>query len=245
MEPHEEIPSESPSTPTPEKSYLIPGSIVLAGVIIAFAVLYSGGAGTGGVLPPPPPSVPSVLENLGDDDPVLGNPDAPVTVVQFADFQCPYCRKFFLEAERQIIDTYVSSGQVKIVYRDFPLSFHPAAQKAAEGGECADDQGKFWQYHDKIYTEQDKMTIRPDKLDTISFGVADIKRWAGEIGIDQAQFDQCLDSGKYASEVANDLEQGQIAGVRGTPGTFVGTRLIEGAVQFAQFQSAIEAELKK
>lgn len=225
--------------------YLIPGAIILAGVLVAGAVVYtsspkvSSPRGTAAVSES---AGAVVTENLADDDPVLGNPEAPVTVVEFSDFQCPFCRRFYATTLPAIKEQYVKTGKVKFVYRDFPLtSIHDMAQKYAEGAECADEQGKFWVMHDKIFDEQEKQGSGT----VFDYTAADVKRWAREIGLGGAQFDECLDSGKYSGEVEEDFADGQKAGVSGTPGTLVNGRLIQGAVPFAQFQAIIEEELRK
>lgn len=220
-----------------ENTFLIPAAIITAGVLIAFAVVYSG-RGSDSAAPKQmaaanPPTTAVVSGDLADDDPMLGNPSAPVTLVEFADFQCPFCGRMFSETLPQIKEKYVKTGKVKFVYRDFPLSsIHQFAQKAAEAGECADDQGKFWQYHDVLYVRQQQLSGE------------NLKKWAGEIGLDMAQFNQCLDSGKYADEVAKDLQDGVNAGVTGTPATFVNGRLVSGALPYAQFEAVIEEALR-
>lgn len=226
-----------------ENSYLIPGAIVLAGVLIAAAVMYSstatrspGPANVGDSVPE------AVSGDLTDDDPTLGNPEAPVTIVEFSDFQCPFCRKFYLDTLSEIKEKYVKTGKVKFVYRDFPLtSIHDMAQTYAEAGECADDQGKFWGMHDKIFEEQQKRGSGT----VTDFTAADIKRWARELGLDGAKFDSCLNSGKYTAEVDKDFADGQRNGVEGTPATFVNGLLVPGAVPFSQFKALIEEELAK
>jgi len=228
--------------------YMVPASIIVAGLFIAGAVFYSNSEPRNQVNVPQVPSgaanvagVAAVQGDLSDDDPVLGNPDAPVTVVEFSDFQCPFCRRLFSDTLPQLKEKYVKTGKVKFVYRDFPLAFHPMAQKYAEAGECADEQGKFWQMHDKIFEEQGKQGTG-----TISgITVDDVKKWAKDLGLDGAGFNNCLDSGKYSEEISKDTSDGQKAGVSGTPATFVNGRLISGAVPFAQFEAAIEEELKK
>lgn len=227
-------------------SYLIPGAVVLAGVLIAGAVLYSSNSPTGNLgqanLGESVSEKKEAVGDLADDDPVLGNPEAPVTVVEFSDFQCPFCRRFYLSTLSEIKEKYVKTGKVKFIYRDFPLaSIHEMAQTYAEAGECADEQGKFWPMHDKIFDEQDKRGAG-----TVSdYTASDVKLWARELGLDGAKFDQCLDSGKYATEVAKDFSDGEKAGVQGTPATFVNGRLLSGAVPFAQFKVMIEEELAK
>ena len=168
-----------------------------------------------------------------DDDPMRGSPDAKVTIIEFSDFQCPFCGKFWKETYPQLMKEYVETGKAKFVFRDYPLEFHPEAQKAAEASECAHEQGKFWEYHDKIFENQQ------------SLSVANEKQWAKDLGLDSAKFDNCLDSGKYAEEVKKDAAEGSAAGVSGTPGFFVNNQIISGAVPFEVFKQAIEAELAK
>lgn len=236
---------------TENSSLLVPGAILLAGVLIAGAVVYSNSAtrtpgsknaaAIGQGANPLAGGEPGIGD-LADDDPFLGSPDAPVTLVEFSDFQCPFCRKLFRETLPQIEEKYIKTGKIRFVYRDFPLtSIHEMAQKYAEAGECADDQGKFWKMHDKIFEEQEKVGAST----IYDYTVADVKRWAREIGLDGSQFDQCLDSDKYFEEVQKDFRDGELAGVQGTPGTFVNGRLIPGAVPFVKFEAVIEEELKK
>ena len=229
--------------------FLIPGAIVVAGALIAGAVVYSI-RGSGGVPAPRQPAAAAVADsagsgaigNLEDDDPMLGSPDAPVAVVEFSDFQCPFCRRLYGDTLPLLKEKYVKTGKVKFIYRDFPLtSIHSLAEKYAEAGECADEQGKFWLMHDKIFDEQDVL----GQGTITDFTTSDIKRWARGIGLEGAKFDECLDSGKYAEEVAQDLRDGQNAGVQGTPATFVNGRLISGAVPISVFEQAIEGELAK
>ena len=223
-----------------QNSFLIPGAIIVAGVLIAGAVFYTNGGPSQnnnaavGDAAVRPAVVALDSKKLVDDDPVLGNPDAPVTIVEFADFQCPFCARFEKDAFVGIKEQYIKTGKVKFVYRDFPLTaIHPMAQKSAEASECADEQGKFWEYHDIVYAGQEILSME------------NLKKWAGEIGLDTMRFAECLDSDKYADEVNKDAADGQAAGVQGTPASFVNGRLVSGAVPFAQFQQIIEEELKK
>ena len=172
-----------------------------------------------------------------DDDPVIGSPDAPVTIIEFSDFQCPFCERFYTQTLPLIEENYVKTGKVKIVFRDFPLnSIHPQAQKASEAAECAYELGgndAFWKYHNKLFENQDALDV------------ASLKKYAVEIGLDANKFNSCLDSGKKASEVAKDLADGEKAGVTGTPAFFINGRLVEGAQPYANFQKVIDEELAK
>lgn len=174
------------------------------------------------------------------DDPILGRADAPVTLIEFSDFQCPLCRKLWQEVLPEIKKNYIDTGKVKFVYRDFPLAFHAGAQKAVEAVECARDQDKFWEMHDQIFAEQDKQGSG-----TISFGVKELKQLARQIGADSTGFDNCLASDKYKAEVEKDMNAGQASGVTGTPGTFVNGQQIKGAQPYANFAKQIEEALKK
>lgn len=165
-----------------------------------------------------------------DDDPFAGSATAEVTIIAFEDFQCPYCRESF-PIVREIISTY--GDQIYFVYRDFPLSeIHSDAQKAHEAAQCADDQGKFWSMHDKIYQNQDNITV------------SDLKRYAQEIGLNSYIFSSCLDSGKYEKEVKKDFADGIAAGVRGTPTWFINGRKFEGVVPLEVFKQIIDISLQ-
>jgi protein-disulfide isomerase len=171
---------------------------------------------------------PPTVEVSSDDDPALGPQDAPVTIIEFSDFQCPYCRRVQPTLKR-LLQEY--EGRVKLVFRDFPLrNSHPQAQKAAEAAQCAAEQQKFWPYHDKLFA-------------TSSLEVADLKRYAQEVGLDTGQFDACLDSNKFAEEIEADLQDGQNAGVSATPSFFVNGQPISGAVPYERFQEVVEAAL--
>lgn len=229
------------SSPSP---FLIPGAIIIAGILIAGAIFYTSyykispnsqsGSMAASVGDKGASGISAVGKDLADDDPFLGSPEAPVVLVEFGDFQCPFCARFFQTTEREIIEKYIKTGKARLVYRDFPLiAIHKEAQKAAEAAECANEQGKFWMYHDMLYQRQSELSLQ------------NYKKWAADLGLNSKQFNQCLDSDKYAAEVAKDLADGQAAGVGGTPTTFVNGRVVQGAVPFAQFKSIIEEELKK
>jgi protein-disulfide isomerase len=182
---------------------------------------------------------------LMDDDMKVGSDSAPVVIVEFSDFQCPFCRKFYTDSYQNLKQEYIDTGKVQLVYRDFPLSFHPSAQKSAEAAECAADQNKGWEMHDKMYTEEAKLGSG-----TVQYSVDDMKRWASEIGLNTETFNDCLDSGKYASEVQKDEADGAAAGVSGTPSFIIGRRdgsgisPISGAQPYNVFKTAIDQLLQ-
>jgi protein-disulfide isomerase len=160
---------------------------------------------------------------------VRGNPDAPVTIVEFSDFQCPFC-KAAESTLKEVLTKY--SGRVKLAYLDYPLrEIHPKAQSAAEAARCAGEQGKFWEYHDALYADQSKL----DGAELVSSAVA--------LNMDEKSFRSCLDSGKFKSKIEADREQGTKAGVAGTPGFFVNGVFLSGAQPQAEFERIIENQL--
>ena len=181
---------------------------------------------------PSRPRAPTTVEVDVDDDPSKGSDDAPVIMIEFSDFQCPFCARFWRDTLPQIEREYIETGKVKFVYRDYPLGFHQYAQKAAEAAECADEQGKFWEYHDKLF--------ETGALDIIS-----LKQHAVELGLDTEKFNSCLDSGEMAAEVQKDFQDGQAAGVTGTPAFFINGQLVSGAQPFSVFKQVMDSELSK
>lgn len=177
------------------------------------------------------PPVPRVAITA-DDDPCLGPEKAKVTVIEFSDFQCPFCGRA-RAAVNQMIETYKSD--LRYCFRDFPLSFHPDAFLASVAAQCAFDQGneKFWDYNKKLFNAQKDLKANS------------LKQYAKELGLDANAFNQCLDSQKFGAEVQKDLEQGSQAGVSGTPAFFVNGILVSGAQPFANFKEIIDEELKK
>jgi len=219
-------------------------------ILLVFSI-YTGGFGTGSsdsntgtgtqqavVAQPrdsgqaaPSPSLDMV--ELADDDSIKGDPNAPVTIVEWSDFECPFCTRFYEQTLGQIDEQYIKTGKVKMYYRDFPLGFHSNAQKAAEAAECAGDQGKFWEMHDALFDNG------------VSGGISSFKKFAGDLGLNTADFNDCLDSGKFADEVKQDMADGTAVGIRGTPGFIINGQLVSGAQPFSVFQEIIEAELAK
>lgn len=184
---------------------------------------------------PQAPATPERLNVSADDDPSIGPADAPVTIIEFSDYQCPFCKRFRDQTLDQLLKTY--EGKVRFVYRDFPLNgIHAAAQQAAEAAECADDQGQFWAMHDVIFNNQSALAK--------ASGTDLFKVYAAKLKLDIEKFSACLDSGKYASEVQHDLEDGIAYGVTGTPAFFINGQLISGAVPLATLAEVIEKALQ-
>ena len=172
------------------------------------------------------------IQFANGDAPTLGNANAPVTLVEFSDFQCPYCRAV-APTLKQVAEKF--GDKVQIVYRQFPItSLHPFAFKAAEASLCAHEQGKFWELHDSMFGDQTKLAV------------SDLKQTARRLGMDGKKFDGCLDSGRYVEQVQNDLKEGQRIGVDGTPAMYInGTYVDGGSVPLSVLQGLIEKELSR
>jgi protein-disulfide isomerase len=163
-------------------------------------------------------------------DPFKGAANAPITIVEFSDFQCPYCARVNPTLE-QVMKTY--GDKVKIVFKDFPLPNHPQAPKAAEAAHCAGEQGKFWELHDKMFANQQALQVPM------------IKQYATELELDMTAFNQCLDSGTHATRVAENLKSGESLGVGSTPTLYVNGRPVVGAQSFDYFKAVIDEELAR
>lgn len=166
-----------------------------------------------------------------DDDPRLGNPNAKVVIIEFSDFQCPYCKKFATETLPKIIENY--GDKILFVYRDFPLEFHELAFNASVAANCAREQGKFWEYHDILFERQAEWANNASKFID----------YAKELELDVEAFKACIESGKYIEEVKKDFLDGLHAGVDGTPTFFVNGKKVSGALPYEVFSRIIEEEL--
>jgi len=165
------------------------------------------------------------------DDPALGPAGAPVTIIEFSDFQCPFCQRVVPTLKR-VRETY--GDRVRLVWKDFPLtSIHPQAFKAAEAAQCAREQGKFWEYHDRLFGNQQALDV--DSL----------KKYAVDTALDAAKFNACLDTAKYAERVQAQMEVGAGLGVNSTPAVFVNGRLLSGAQPYETFSAVIDEELQR
>jgi protein-disulfide isomerase len=173
--------------------------------------------------------------------PILGNEDAKVTVVEFSDFQCPFCKSLFDESLAQIKSEYVDTGKVKFAYRHYPLTdIHPNAQKSAEASECANEQGNFWGYHDELFKNQDEWGSL-----SATAALEKYVEYANNLGLNGEALRECVNSGEMAEKVNEDLDAGSAVGVNGTPATFVNGYLVSGAVPFSEFKTLIDQELAK
>jgi protein-disulfide isomerase len=172
---------------------------------------------------------PPVVEVSTAGRPSKGPDNAPVTLVIFSDYECPYCKRAEPTID-QVEKAY--PDKVKFVFRDYPLPFHANARPAAEAANCANAQGKFWEYHDKLFTMQD---LSQDKL----------KALAGELKLDQKKFDDCLAKQEFKAAIDKDIADGQAVGVNGTPAFFINGRSLSGAQPFEKFKEIIDEEIAR
>jgi protein-disulfide isomerase len=190
---------------------------------------------------PPPVETQDVVLSV-DDDPYKGDKNAKLTLIEFSDYQCPFCARHFRETLPQIERDYIKTGKVKYVFRDFPIeAIHKEAFKAHEAANCAGEQGRYWEMHDRLFLNQKAM------------GLKDLVNHAQALGLDMPKFQLCLDSGKQTSEIRKDMADGQKAGVRGTPTFFLGmtepndpklkARAIIGAQPYTIFKTALDSLL--
>lgn len=226
----------------------------LAGLIVGYGLASGIGGGLlpSGTAPTTPPAVDNTVPTpppsndtpaTADDDAVLGKASAPITVIEFTDFQCPFCSRHFTQTFGQIKKDYIDTGKVKYVSRDFPLGFHPNAQKASETAECAKEQNKYWEMHDKLFTAQEEWS---------NLAAADaakkFKEYAAGFGLNAGTFASCLDDGKTAAEVKKDLADGSASGIDGTPGFWIlgpdgKNQKISGAYPYDTFKTAFDGML--
>ena len=237
MVPAEKKGAQNATAPTTRKSF--PGTPNTAAFIISLVIVFVLGLGAGylawgGCTPveaadaaDSAPPTRHVIEEGGN--PSFGPADAPVTIIEFSDYQCPYCKRWHDEVFKLLLVKY--PDQVRFVYRDLPLGSHNQAAKAAEAANCANEQNVFWEYHDKIFSYAADM------------GRNTFLNYASELNLDMPIFIECLDSSRYADEVAADLIYAQSLGIGSTPTFFVNGLFVQGALPYENFKSLIEQEL--
>ena len=219
-----------------KKKLLIAIALAIIGLIVIFFVFFNP---TG------------KAEYISSDSPILGNLNATINVVEFSDYECPFCQaseganQEVIASLKQndpeweapvpkIIETYVNAGKVKLVFRQYPL--HPNSKELALAAKCAQEQGKFWEYHKILFENYNALTDN------------DLKKYAVDLNLNLSQFNQCLDSKKYGQSIQNDLNDGQALGISGTPTFFIGNDAtdytkIEGAQSFSAFKQVIDSKL--
>jgi protein-disulfide isomerase len=180
-----------------------------------------------------------------DNDPIIGNMDAEITIIEFSDFQCPFCARFHVQTLPTIMDEYINKGTVKLVFRDFPIqSIHPNALPASVAAECANEQKKFKEMHDVLFEKQNEWSNQ-----NIESVMNTFSQYASDLGLEEKAFDSCLKNGKYIEEIQKDLDDGRTYGISGTPGFFIGNDQIgfielKGAQPFENFKKVIDNQLK-
>ena len=167
---------------------------------------------------------------------VKGNENASVTVVEFSDYQCPFCKRHFDQTADQLMKEYVDTGKVRYMFRDLPLSFHANAHVAAEAARCAGDQDQYEAYHDKLFENQ---TVWAEVSDPATI----FSGYATELGMNAGTFSSCFSSGEHKAAVDEDLALARKAGASGTPTFFVNGKRLVGAQPFAAFKTMVDAEL--
>lgn len=245
-----------------------PAAVIIGSLLISISILVSSGIiRIKGVTPSAPvlgaavqggTNLPTALASASDapigpvkvstaDSPVLGDKNAKLTMVEFSDYECPFCKQYFTNTYTELKKDYVDTGKMKIVYRNLPLSFHQNAHKEAEAALCVRDQGgdtAYWKYHDELFTRttSNGTGLSLDQLPTI----------AGEIGLDGTAIKSCIDSGKYVKKVDADLADANTYGATGTPSFFIGKdlgdnsingTLIVGAQPLSAFKALIDQQL--
>lgn len=189
-----------------------------------------------GLTPPP-----QVVDIDSGKLPLLGESNAPVTIVTFSDFECPFCKRYFDDTHGQLVKDYVDTGKVNIAFRHFPLTgIHANAQKAGEASECANEQGNFWGYHDLLFDKQPDWSALSGTATVDAFTT-----YAGELGLDATAFRSCLESDKFKQAVLTDQTAGTGVQVDGTPTFFVNGYRVVGAVPYEELKQIIEDELTK
>ncbi|MBI2565276.1 DsbA family protein [Candidatus Woesearchaeota archaeon] len=163
-----------------------------------------------------------------------GSPDAKVSIYEFSDFQCPFCKQFYSEILGQLEQEYISTGKVRFVYKDFPLTnIHPLSVESAIAARCAGEQGLFWAYHNKLFENQ------------LGISEANLKVWAKELGLNIEQFNSCYDARKYQEYVQRDLKEAKAMGLTGTPSLLINGELVKGVQPFSSIKFIIERKLNE
>ncbi len=240
-----------------QKSYLLPGSILLAAIVVAGALVYNTGTKSG--TPTENNNEPqgsnlsvdeikTALAEAGKSRIYLGDPKAPVHFVEFGDFQCPFCGKFHKEAVNDLKKDYIATGKVKMTYIDLAFLGEESI-KSAEAAQCAGDQNQYWKYYDFLYTYLWDNYYAQNKSGENAGVFADdhLKKFAKDLGLDATKFNECFDSRKFKSKVeeSQTVAQKVLGDQISTPTSFVNGRIISGALPYAQLKKLIDEELAK
>ena len=227
-----------------KRDYLLPASILVAAILISGSIVYLvGSRSTGGARGEDTGELAAIKETgdlkTSDRDVILGDPKAPVTFIEFGDYQCPFCGRFFEQVEVPLRENYIKPGKVKMVFRNFAF-LGPESTAAAEAAECAKDQKQFWAFHDAIYETE----IKDGRENNGNLNRDLFLKLADELKLDHSAFTSCFDSKKYAGQIQKDNDNAKALGINSTPTTFVNSQKLVGALPYAQFKAAIDSILK-
>lgn len=232
---------------TPQrKDYFLPASILIAGILISGSIIYVIGRNQTGNTGGRPPDDQSAALNpkaetveVSKRDVVLGDSDAPVSFIEYGDFQCPFCGRLHETVSPFLRKEYIETGKVKMVYRNFAF-LGPESFDAAEAAECAKDQGRFWAFHDVLFETE----IADGREHNGNLNRDLFIQLAEEAGMNTQEFTKCYDSEKYADQVKKDSSAARQAGVNSTPTTFINGQLVRGALPYESFKTIIDQALE-
>jgi protein-disulfide isomerase len=239
-------------SPQKEKRDLfLPISILIAAVLvggaIVFATLYKGGgapaaapAGGNPVVAASTTVTAAQAMTLGPRDAILGNANAPVTLIEYGDYQCPFCGQFFSQTEPEIVQNYINTGKVRMVFRDFAF-LGPESTAAAEAAQCAEDQNQLWAYHDALYSAKVADDAKGGSEDDGFFSTAELLKLGQQVGLNMSTFTSCVDNNTDANIVAQEKAAAGAAGIDSTPSFLVNGTMISGAQPYSVFQSALDS----
>ncbi len=210
--------------------YLIPGAVVIAGILVSLSLIFTADSEKGSV----------VAQNTGVDSaieiegwPSMGDPNAPVVMVEYSDYACPFCGRFWEETLPIIKEEYIDTGKVRFIYKDFAVV---GGAKAAEAAHCAEEQGAYWKYHDHLFENiGDRGLWDGDFIHG---------EYADELGLDREDIIECFNSGRYSNKVAESTREAQLMGAGGTPYFIINKRNVSGAQPISAFRDVIDIELR-
>lgn len=220
--------------------YILP--VVMGVVLIGWIVLSNKGNKSSQSFSIQTPAV--IQKNIDTNMPTIGDINAPVTMVEYGHFKCPFCNRFFRETKPQITEKYIKTGKVKFVWKDFPYEGGDS-EKASEAAHCAQDQGRFWEYHDLLFTYiwKNYYSKNINGEESSVFTDAKLKEFSSQLGLDMIRFNGCLDSGKYIKLVRDNYNEGIAQGVKSTPTFLINGQKIVGAQPFSVFEQIIDSKL--
>lgn len=248
--------SDEAHQPQQKKDRFLPISILIAAIVIGGAVVFASlykvapvSVGTAGIAPSPTtapqPSVSATqVMQLTSHDSILGNANAPVTLIEYGDYQCPFCGQFFSQTQPQVVADYVNTGKVKMVFRNFAF-LGAESTAAAQAAECSEEQNKLWAYHDALYAGKVADDQKGGSEDDGFFNRALFLKLANQVGLNVPQFTSCIDSNKFANQVAQEKLDASAAGVNSTPTVFINGQQVLGAQPYSAFKSVIDVALAK